>query len=404
MVFHLLETQLRRLRHNRIELAMIFIVPIAFFSIFALIFGGGVGAGKTPKVRSILIDEVQTDFSRHIAEGIREDPSLRFHGSVSDVQDQEHARQAVRQGTATIAIVIKNASNDSDLGFEIDLLADSSDQVASQVVHALVSRQVSIARAKQAQSRREAPRSIPQVRAAAFERNADSQKGSSLLAERGVLGIVDPVSVVDVLGEGKSNPVISMYAAGIAVMFLLFGASGGGAALLEEREQKTLDRMLATQVNMDHLLLSKWFYLTVLGFVQVLVMFAFAQFAFGVDLLGHIGPFTVLTLVTSAASAALGLMMATICRSRGQLHGLSVILILTMSALGGSMVPRYVMGESLQKAGLWTFNAWALDGYNKIFWRELPLEMLLPQLGVLCISGMVFLIIARLMAIRWQVQ
>ena len=40
-----------------------------------------------------------------------------------------------------------------------------------------------------------------------------------------------------------------------------------------------------------------------------------------------------------------------------------------MSALGGSMVPRYLMNESLQHAGLLTFNAWAIDGYDKIFWR-----------------------------------
>ena len=50
--------------------------------------------------------------------------------------------------------------------------------------------------------------------------------------ERSPVSVLPPaVRVVDVMGEGKSNPVISMYAAGIAVMFLLFGATGGGGAL-----------------------------------------------------------------------------------------------------------------------------------------------------------------------------
>ena len=41
-----------------------------------------------------------------------------------------------------------------------------------------------------------------------------------------------------------------------------------------------------------------------------------------------------------------------------------------MSALGGSMFPRFLMSETMQKVGLLTFNAWALDGYLKVFWRK----------------------------------
>ena len=43
-----------------------------------------------------------------------------------------------------------------------------------------------------------------------------------------------------------------------------------------------------------------------------------------------------------------------------------------MSALGGSMFPRFLMSENMQKVGLLTFNAWALDGYLKVFWRDAP--------------------------------
>jgi ABC-2 type transport system permease protein len=193
-----------------------------------------------------------------------------------------------------------------------------------------------------------------------------------------------------------------MYAAGIAVMFLLFGASGGGGVLLEERENTTLDRLLSTQMTMDQLLLGKWFYLTGLGFTQVCVMFVWGQIVFGVDLLGHLDGFVMMTLVTSSAAAAFGLLLATLCKTRGQLNGLSVILILTMSALGGSMVPRYVMSAKMREVGLWTFNAWALDGYDKVFWRDQPVSALWPQLGVLMAAGIAFLLVARMLAVRWE--
>ena len=153
---------------------------------------------------------------------------------------------------------------------------------------------------------------------------------------------------------------------------------------------------------MDQLLLGKWFYLTLLGILQVSVMFLWGQFMFGVDLLGHLDGFFMMTLVTAGAAAAFGLFLATLCKTRGQLNGLSVILILTMSALGGSMVPRYVMSQNLRDAGMWTFNAWALDGYDKVFWRDLPASEITPQIMVLLASGAVFLVMARMLAYRWE--
>jgi ABC-2 type transport system permease protein len=186
------------------------------------------------------------------------------------------------------------------------------------------------------------------------------------------------------------------------VMFLLFGATGGGGVFLEERESQTLDRLLSTRLTMDQLLLGKWFYLTGLGVLQVSVMFLWAQFAFGIDLQGHLDGFLVMTVATALAASALGLCLATFCKTRGQLNGLSVVLVLSMSALGGSMVPRYVMSEQLQRYGLVTFNAWALDGYDKVFWRELPISALAPQLSVLLASSFAFLMLARVLALRWE--
>jgi len=296
-----------------------------------------------------------------------------------------------------MAIVL---GNDEDQ-LAAELLADASDQVAAQVVSAVVNRSVMLA---------EAEYQVSQLSVADGSDVDDQQdidnanQGED--AEIEMAGIEESlrrkVDVIDVMGEGKANPVVSMYASGIAVMFLLFGATGGGGALLEERENRTLDRLLSTQMSMDQLLLGKWFYMSAVGVLQVGVMFLWAQVVFHVDLVGHFDGFLMMTVVTAMAASGFGLFLATLCRTRGQLNGLSVILILTMSALGGSMVPRYLMSDQLQQYGLWTFNAWALDGYTKVFWRELPVEALAPQLAVLLISGVVFLLAARALAVRWE--
>ncbi len=210
------------------------------------------------------------------------------------------------------------------------------------------------------------------------------------------------IEVEDVFAADKANPVVSMYAAGIAVMFLLFGAVGNSGTLLEEEESQTLDRLLCSDLSMIELLAGKWMLITLVGIVQVTVMFAWAQLAFGVDLLGHLDGFAVMTLVTAAAAASFALVLAAVCRTRAQLNAVSVIVILCMSALGGSMVPRYVMSESMQQIGKITFNAWALDGYIKVFWRDLPLADLAPEVAVLTATAIVLFGVARLLAHRWE--
>lgn len=445
MIWNVIQISLRRLKHNRVELLLTFVVPIAFFSVFALIFGKGIGSGATPKVKAVVVDELDSPDSRQVLDALRGSAGLRIMDDLNAAADDitaSDASQMVRRGTVTIGIVLKP---DADGEITAELLADASDQVAGQVVSALVGREIVIHRARrsaqqQAVSRQSAQQAavldsplqtaessvaeetfrlaaarLPDSASTATTEIQGAAGGSESieLAPPGTASIGDAealfdaseisaVKVVDVLGSGKSNPVVSMYAAGIAVMFLLFGATGGGGALLEERENTTLDRLLSTQLTMDQLLLGKWFYLTLLGFVQVAVMFVWGQVAFGVDLLGHLDGFVMMTLVTSSAAAAFGLLLATLCRTRGQLNGLSVILILTMSALGGSMVPRYVMSEPMRKMGQWTFNAWALDGYDKVFWRDLPVDSLWPQLGVLMAAGVSFLLIARALATRWE--
>lgn len=423
MVWTVFTTHVRRLLHNRVELLLTFVVPVVFFSVFALIFARGVG--MTPRVRVAIVDEAATPVSGALSEAFAENPGLRLMPDGDGVGwTRREAERSVRRGGVSMAIVLHEQRG----RLAADLLADSSDQVAGQVVEAIVTRGLAMGslpgRPGGAGLAGASGRRGPAVSGAPAETGrtfpgAPSGRGDVAIAQAGftdadslAAGVKEDVEtaatprvrVVDVMGDDKANPVISMYAAGIAVMFLLFGATTGGGVLLEEKESHTLERLLSTRLTMDQLLLGKWFYLTAVGIVQVTVMFVWGQAVFGVDLRGHFDGFAMMTLVTASAAAAFGLLLATLCKTRGQLNALAVIVVLTMSALGGSMVPRYVMSPELRQAGLWTFNAWALDGYDKVFWRDLPAAELSPQLGVLAACGFGFLVVARLMAMRWETE
>jgi ABC-2 type transport system permease protein len=67
-----------------------------------------------------------------------------------------------------------------------------------------------------------------------------------------------------------------------------------------------------------------------------------------------------------------------------------------------SMFPRFLMPIAMQKAGLFTINAWAIDGFTKVFWRDLPVSALWPQVAVLLGIGTTLFLIARHIARRWE--
>jgi ABC-2 type transport system permease protein len=100
--------------------------------------------------------------------------------------------------------------------------------------------------------------------------------------------------------------------------------------------------------------------------------------------------------------AAFGMLLASTCRTRAQLGPLSTLVILIMSSVGGSMFPRFLMPAAMQKAGLLTINAWAIDGFTKVFWRDEPVAHLWQQVLVLLAAGVVFFVVARRFARRWE--
>lgn len=413
MILTIIQTSWRRLRNNRSELFLTFIVPIVFFSIFAVIFGSRDSSSSTPKIKIALCNESDSKLASRAVELLSEQGSLRITNDKNKdaswaLLKREAGADLVRRGMVSAAIAF--SPNEKTSTPKIEVLTDSFDQVSSQVLTAVVQRVVYLAQADLVAA--EAPSRGAAVRFTDANSSSDSSivapaSFNNPVATRDSVAANNAVTMpeivsVDLMGGQKTNPVIAMYAAGIAVMFLLFSATTASGSLLEELENSTLDRLLSSRLTMDQLLLGKWSYLTMIGITQMILMFSWGALVFKIDLARHWIGFTAMAVVTAGASSSFALLLASLCKSRTQLGWVSTIVILSMSALGGSMVPRYLMSEAIQKAGLWTFNAWALEGFNKVFWRELSIDNIGMELAVLTASGAVFIVLARVFAIRWE--
>jgi ABC-2 type transport system permease protein len=98
----------------------------------------------------------------------------------------------------------------------------------------------------------------------------------------------------------------------------------------------------------------------------------------------------------------LALAITTACTTRRQAHSVATVVVLILSALGGSMVPRFLMPPLMQDIGWLTPNTWALEAYLALFWREEPLAALLLPLVVLFGAAALGLVAAQLFARRLQ--
>lgn len=435
MIRTLLRINFTNLRRDKVAQLMTFLLPIAFFSLFAIIFGGQ--RDVTGRVRVAVVDEDHSEFSTRLVAAFQKEESLRVRttmrapGAANDAPEvpliRDAAREMVRNGDVPVAVVIPaglgqdfpNFGGGSN-GPSVELLTDPSDPIAPQLVNGLLQKVIMTATPDlmmkngigqferfagtlTPEQRRNVEQWIPELKkeVGGLPSPGSSKSVKSADKSSAFQGLV-PVKTVEVLGEQKASPIIAFYAAGIGVMFLLFSSSGSAGTLIEEIESGTLDRLLSTNIGMTGLLAGKWLYIMLKGALQLVVMFLWGMLAFELPLMSHLPGFLVMTLVTTAAAAGFGLVLATACRTREQLGGVSTLVILMMSAAGGSMYPRFLMSETMQRIGLVTFNAWALDGYVKVFWRNAAVLDLWPQVLVLVGLTAAFLVVARTLARRWE--
>ena len=420
MIAAIIRNGFRSLRRDRGALILSFVLPVAFFSIFGMIFGGM--GGSTPRVGVLVVDQDASDVSARLVHALLEETSLdaRTHpeGKKGQPVPPDYtaatAERAVKDGDAPVALIIPKGFGAHPLAFgpgtehaRIELLHDSSDPVAAQMVAGILQKDAMTA----------LPQTMAKVGIEYFEKYSgeltpeqrqtveanlsripSAITGSSAQASGGIIAL----DVQDVVGDKNHKSMVSFYVAAIGVMFLLFTASAAGGSLLDEAESGALDRILSARVSMTTLLAGKMAYCALLASAQLTVMFLWATAVFHVDLFSHIPGFLVMTAASSFAVAAFGMLLASLSRTRAQAGAVSTLIILTMSAIGGSMFPRYFMPAAMQKVGLLTINAWAIDGYTKVFWRDEPITHLAPQVAVLVGAGLALFLIARRFARKWE--
>src|ERR1017187_275108 len=122
MISAIVRTAIVSLRRDRGALALSFILPVVFFSIFAVIFGGR--RDSTPKVNVLVVDEDRSRASQHLVQGLQHEGSLTVKirpapvkGAVQPEYTAATAEAAVKAGTAPVALIIPHGFGDNTISF-----------------------------------------------------------------------------------------------------------------------------------------------------------------------------------------------------------------------------------------------------------------------------------------------
>ena len=380
---------------DRGALVMTFLLPPLVFLIFSSVFAGT--TGDNIQLKLAVADVARTPDSGRLTAALAKSPEVR--AEIVSPATADEVRRWVKSGQADAGLVIRD--DPASAGKPFVIIADPSRAVAAPLAQARV-QQVLAAALPDVAMRRTVTLLEPALGGLSDEQAENADSAAALLRDTPPKagddgGFFDREAVKDAKTGGG---VIAYYAGAVMILFALFSAMQGALGLMEERRTGVADRLLAGVAGMGPVVTGKFLFLVGQGLIQALAIFVTAQLVYGVAVVQHAALWLPTTLAASACAAGLALGLVSLCRTREQAQMLSTFVILILAAIGGSMVPRFLMPPWLQIVGWFTPHAWAIEAYQAILWRDAGIGAVYKAWSVLTAAGLVGLGLAHVLARR----
>ncbi len=171
---------------------------------------------------------------------------------------------------------------------------------------------------------------------------------------------------VETVGEVEAEEPSTFVIPGYLVMFVFMAAAFSAEIIVRERQNNTLERLLATSVSRASILGGIFAGTAAKGLIQIAVFWTVGLLVFNMDLGNSPAAAVLLSFLMVVMSSAFAIMLATIARTQRSAGSIALVASLVLAPLGGCWWPLFVTPRWMQFLAKMTPHGWATTGFNKL--------------------------------------
>lgn len=387
------------LLRDRHALAALFLMPAIFILVMSLALRDAFVPGVQSELAYAVVDLDRSAASRELVERLDRIAVLQAQGVL---EDEAAGSSAVADGRLAFALVVP-------AGFGERLLAREADAAAPPL---RVLADPGIPRAVQSGFQQQVEAEAARIRVLTL---LDGLGRKLMVPElRRQAGIdANPQVVSEAVRSGGADggapalvpSSVQQSVPAWLIFSMFFVVVPLSAVFIAERQQGTLQRLATQQVPFGLVLAGKLLPYFVVNQVQAVVMVMVGRWL--VPLAGgealtlpdggaSLFALWVMAAAVSIAAVAWALLIASLTRSSEQATIVGGVGNILMGALGGIMVPKFLMPPEMQSLTQLSPMAWGLDGFHRVMLHHDGIAGVLPQAATLVCFGLAVLAAAIL--------
>ena len=378
-VWTLARKDLLETRRDRLSALFIIVMPLLFTTFFGLLFGGDsdklplalYDADGGPQAKQLVAALQQSDAVSVVRKSAADlEPWMADGRAAAGLLIPAGFSKAVDSGQPAELTIVSKAGSSGALAASSEVRA-----AAGRIVTASLAAQVGAEEAV-ALAVTGTPKDPDAVRAQALRL---ARPAAAQAMDHPAVSI-KTIQAGAAAGQIPNGFVLS--SPGMMVNFIMFSLTTAGIALIMERRNGTLQRLMTTRVRRSELIAGKIAGMFALTFLQQILLIAVGQFVFGVDYLRDPPALLLMMVALSLVASSLGLLLASVLTSEQALIAAVVIVSMSVSALSGAWFPLEITGPAFRFVGHLLPTSWILDGLRGIIVRGFDVRDVLPAFAV----------------------
>ncbi len=374
--YHIMAKDLLALKRNRMSLAALVIMPIAFLVMFGFIFPSGNTQQNMP-VGIVNLDQgpSATAFTTQL-NTLNKNASYMSFENFSTLDD---AKTQINRGKLYGTFIIPSGfSYNMTHGQSANVIVyvdNSNPQVATQIQSVATS-------------------TITGLNGMQAENNV-MEMGKSTNQTVNAQAVVFPYTPnVKTTIPGQTN-YFNFLAPGLMIMIVMMTVMTGiPEAISKEKEMGTFDGMLSAPINQVSIILGKTTALCVRGFAQCILILVLAMLFFGVTIQGSIMLAFVMLILGIFSFVGIGIVAVSMSEDQASSTMLVNLLMFPMMFLGGVFYPIQQMPWFMQTISQFIPLTYAADAMRKIMLLNAGIGDVFYQILILVAFGIVTMAIA----------